>query len=91
MKEQGYRSTEEIIGLGQQHIRYLEELDMSGGQVKAITDKSRCNNCGICADTICTVRYMENGELKVKEENCTGCGTCLVACPRDAIRLEKVS
>jgi dihydroorotate dehydrogenase/NAD-dependent dihydropyrimidine dehydrogenase PreA subunit len=91
MSEQGYHSTKDFIGLGQQHMKYLEQLDMSAGKVKAITDKTKCTNCGICTDSICTVRHMEDGELKVDEENCIGCGICLIACRQDAIRLEKIS
>jgi dihydroorotate dehydrogenase/Pyruvate/2-oxoacid:ferredoxin oxidoreductase delta subunit len=90
MIEQGYRSTEEIIGLGQKYIKYLDELDMSAGKVKAVTDEEKCTNCGVCADQICTVRYMENGRLKVNDANCTGCGSCLISCRVNAIRLVKV-
>ena len=63
---------------------------MSAGKVKAVTDETKCNNCGICADTICTVRYMEDGKLKVKEEDCMGCGACIMSCRADAISLQKV-
>jgi dihydroorotate dehydrogenase/Pyruvate/2-oxoacid:ferredoxin oxidoreductase delta subunit len=91
MKEQGYRSTEEIIGLGQRHIQYLDELDMSAGKVRAVTDPQKCTNCGTCADQICTIRYMEDGKLKVRDEDCTGCGSCTVSCRFDAIKLVKVA
>jgi dihydroorotate dehydrogenase/NAD-dependent dihydropyrimidine dehydrogenase PreA subunit len=90
MAEQGYNSTEEIIGLGQKHIKYLDEIDMSAGKVKQVTDEEKCTNCGICADQICTVRYMENGKLKVNDANCTGCGSCTVSCRQNAIRLIKI-
>jgi MinD superfamily P-loop ATPase len=89
MAEQGYRSTEEFIGLGQQHIKYLDELDMSAGQVKSVTDETKCTNCGVCADSLCTIRNMEDGKLVVREQDCTGCGACLAACRQNAIRLEK--
>jgi Pyruvate/2-oxoacid:ferredoxin oxidoreductase delta subunit len=91
MEEQGYKSTQEIIGLGQQHMKYLEQLDMSSGKVKAITDMDKCNHCGICTDSICTVRHMKDRRLVVDIENCVGCGICLMACRQNAIRLEKVA
>jgi dihydropyrimidine dehydrogenase (NAD+) subunit PreA len=90
MVEQGYKSTKEIIGLGQKYIKFLDELDTSAGKVKQTTDMSKCTNCGICADQICTVRRMENGQLKVNEANCTGCGSCTVSCRQNAISLVKI-
>ena len=91
MAEQGYSSTEEIIGLGQKHMMYLDQLDMSSGKVKAVTDMDKCTDCGICTDSICTVRRMEDGQLVVDDENCIGCGICLVACKQDAITLQMVA
>jgi dihydroorotate dehydrogenase/NAD-dependent dihydropyrimidine dehydrogenase PreA subunit len=91
MSEQGYKSMEEIIGLGQKHMMYLEQLDMSSEKVKAITDEDKCTNCGICTDSICTVRHMVDGKLTVDEKNCIGCGICLVACKQNAITLEKTA
>lgn len=89
MTEQGYRSTDEFIGLGQQNIKYLEEIDMCVGQVKQVTDEDKCTNCGTCADALCAIRTMENGKLKIRKQDCTGCGACIVACRQNAIRLEK--
>lgn len=90
LEEQGYSSTKDIIGLGQKYIRYLDELDMSAGKVKAVTDEEKCTNCGVCADQICVVRTMENGQLKVDYDNCTGCGSCTVSCRYGAIKLVKI-
>jgi dihydropyrimidine dehydrogenase (NAD+) subunit PreA len=89
--EQGYQSVDKIIGLGQQSIKYLEEVDTLAGEVIAITDETKCTNCGVCADNFCVARYMEDGELKVNKENCSGCGYCMIGCPVDAIRLEKIA
>ncbi len=49
-----------------------------------------CVSCGICADQICTIRYMEDGKLKVRDADCTGCGSCTVSCRVGAITLVKV-
>ena len=91
MVEQGYQSLEEIIGLGQQYIKYLEEVDASAGKVICVTDETKCTNCGICADNFCIARYMEDGKVKVHEENCSGCGCCMLGCPVDAIKLERIT
>jgi Pyruvate/2-oxoacid:ferredoxin oxidoreductase delta subunit len=91
MSEQSYKSTEEIIGLGQKHMKYLEELDMSSGKVIAVTDEDKCNNCGVCTDSFCVIRHMEDGKLKVDEKNCVGCGICLAACRQKAITLKKIA
>lgn len=90
MTEQGYHSTEEFIGLGQQHIKYLEEIDMSAGKVKQVTDEKKCTNCGTCTDALCAIRTMENGKLKVRTKDCTGCGACMSSCRQNAIRLERI-
>jgi dihydropyrimidine dehydrogenase (NAD+) subunit PreA len=89
MVEQGYDSVGKITGIGQQYIKYLDELDMSPGLIKAVTDEKKCTNCGVCADQICTVRNMVDGKLKVDDANCTGCGFCTISCRQNAIRLEK--
>jgi dihydropyrimidine dehydrogenase (NAD+) subunit PreA len=76
LAEQGYQSVEEIIGLGQRYIKYIEEVNASPGLAVAVHDESKCNNCGQCVDNICTATYLENGSPKVREEDCTGCGCC---------------
>lgn len=92
MVEQGYRSVEEIIGLGQQYIKYLEEVDRSvGGEVVAVIDDTKCTNCGVCTDQFCVALYREDGQVKVNEKNCNGCGCCMTGCPVDAIKLVRVA
>ncbi len=50
---------------------------------KAIIDKSKCNNCGLCS-SICPY----NGILDIK--NCIGCVKCLSACSYGAIKMENI-
>lgn len=85
--EQGYDSVEDIVGLGQQYIKGNEEVDFSKRSLVAVTDESKCENCGACVDNICIARYAENGSVKVREENCVGCGMCMLACQSGAIRI----
>ena len=90
MKEQGYASLEEMVGLGQKHIKYLEETDRSvDGPYVAKIDEAKCTKCGICTDQFCTALRREDGKPKVTKENCTGCGACMTSCLFGAISLVK--
>jgi dihydropyrimidine dehydrogenase (NAD+) subunit PreA len=91
MVEQGYQTVEEIIGLGQQYIKYNEDVDLMAGQIVAKTDELKCNRCGACVDNICIARYWENGMVRTKESKCSGCGGCIIACPNNAIKLVNLS
>jgi len=91
MLEQGYQSVEEIIGLGQQYIKYNEEIDLMAGKVGCETDELKCTGCGACVDNICIARYLENGIAKIMEGRCTGCGSCILACPAEAIKLVQLN
>jgi dihydropyrimidine dehydrogenase (NAD+) subunit PreA len=91
MKEQGYSSLEEMVGLGQKYIKYLEETERSvGGPYVAEINEEKCAKCGICADQFCIALHIEDGKPKVTKENCTGCGACMTGCRFDAISLVKV-
>jgi dihydropyrimidine dehydrogenase (NAD+) subunit PreA len=61
MVEQGYKSTAEIIGLGQKYIDDLDKVDFQAGNIVSETDEEKCTNCGICADGFCVCRRMEGG------------------------------
>jgi Na+-translocating ferredoxin:NAD+ oxidoreductase RNF subunit RnfB len=91
MAEQGYHSLYEIIGLGQQYIKYNDEVDTSVGKVIAVIDEAKCTKCGVCVDNLCVARYWKDGEIKVIEDNCVGCGCCMIGCTADAIKLVKVA
>jgi dihydropyrimidine dehydrogenase (NAD+) subunit PreA len=91
MVEQGYQTVEEIIGLGQQYIKYNEDVDLMAGKIVAKTDESKCNGCGVCVDNICIARYREKKIVKTREEKCAGCGGCILCCPTNAIKLVQIS
>lgn len=91
MKEQGYTSLEEIVGLGLKHIKYLEETERSvGGPFIAEIDEEKCKKCGICTDQFCIALHSEEGKPKVTKENCAGCGACMTSCRFGAISLVKI-
>jgi len=87
MVEQGYRTVEEIIGLGQQYVKYNEDVDLMAGKIIAETDELKCTGCGVCVDNICVARYFEKKIAKAKEDRCNGCGSCILACQAEAIKL----
>jgi len=87
MVEQGYRSVDEFIGLGQQYIKYSEEIELMKRTVVARLDETRCTRCGACLNNICTAIYSDHGSIKIRVERCEGCGGCILACQLDAIKL----
>lgn len=50
-----------------------------------ITDE--CVGCGACAD-VCSFKAIEPGEpYRINGARCDECGSCMLACPQDAIRM----
>lgn len=51
--------------------------------------KELCKDCTIrCCLTVCPARVYsldEQNEIRIEFEGCLECGTCLIACPREAI------
>ena len=70
------------------------QSDYSSDQ--AITESSRCFNCGQCVECdICGIFcpdmavIKDNNGLSINLDYCKGCGICAVECPRSAIDLEE--
>jgi len=89
MKEQGYRSVKELIGL---HLPYIKGSELISGtkRVKYVVEHNpaRCTKCGICLDyPFCLASYEEGGVIKIDESLCAGCGNCIISCPAKARRL----
>lgn len=55
----------------------------------AVTDETRCTDCGYCIPRcIFNARQLVDGKTVYHPERCYGCGLCVTVCPEEAIRLE---
>jgi dihydropyrimidine dehydrogenase (NAD+) subunit PreA len=88
MAEQGYDSMEQIISLGQQYIKHNEDVDMRHMQNVIHIHQDKCIKCRRCVDNLCQTLYFEDKTVKVTEDYCVGCGSCIIACPHDALELK---
>src|SRR5271157_1262366 len=95
MEQQGYRSTDEFIGLGLRNIVEMgeaqEEYRGQVGVVIAHIDYDKCvgpDSCRVCLDTWCNATYEEEGKAKVDRDMCCGCNLCVMRCPHGARRLD---
>ncbi|MDY7019183.1 MAG: 4Fe-4S binding protein [Chloroflexota bacterium] len=88
MKEQGYGSVEEFIGLGLEYVKSGDKIKVDSGKMVAEVDQEKCVGCGICTDSICLASYMDEGFARIKVDDCLGCGMCVAICPEGAISLK---
>jgi len=89
MIEQGYRSPQDFIGIGQKYITYNEDAKIMGN-VRCELDEKKCTKCGRYINTMCIATYTERGKIKIDPDRCNGCGTCIVACPSGALKLVRI-
>ena len=92
LKEQGYHSVKELIGIHQQYLKGSEEVyALEKVKYVAQTDVALCKGCKICTDMpTCMASYMEGKKGLVDKERCEGCGWCIFGCPEGARRLVRV-
>ncbi len=96
VKEQGYQSIRDIIGLGQKYIVEMgecqAELKAQIGKVIAQVDDDKCpgiSKCQVCLDNWCVATYYENDMPKVDATLCSSCNLCVIRCPRGARSLQR--
>jgi len=87
LQGQGYNSATEIIGLGTQYIRPINQTDFAVGKAIAEVDADKCIACGLCADHVCLAIQIDGGIKRVDAGKCIGCGMCVALCPQGAVRL----
>jgi len=74
-------------------LRLLKEYDRKDLVIRsdyiAMTDRERCNNCGICIDRcMFDARALRDGVLEYNQGSCLGCGLCVSACPEQATTMQ---
>lgn len=77
------------------HGNTVEWSPFVGGQ-KACVDPSRCDGCGVCAESCHFDALLLDGPpndfigatWRVEPYSCEGCGLCVEICPKDAIELQ---
>ncbi len=74
------------------HPEIVEKEEFKGLNIAAM-DKSRCIECGICAEACRFKAISDTGSgYAVNPTRCEGCGVCVFVCDQDAISLtERVS
>jgi len=53
---------------------------------KAMFEAFRCLGCGPCSECLAEIDLCEADKAVVDENRCTGCNTCAIVCPCDAIK-----
>lgn len=97
MDEQGYKSMNEIIGLGQQYIVDMNdcqtELKSQIGQLVAHVDNEKCvglSKCKVCLDNDCVATDFEGDKPVVDASLCSSCNLCVIRCPHEARSLQLI-
>ena len=70
-------------------ITKLGLRDVVNSDYYSSIDSDQCSMCGLCAESVCQVNAITEGEgtFDVDRELCIGCGVCLPSCPYDFISL----
>jgi MinD superfamily P-loop ATPase len=69
----------------------LERQQEFKGLKVAVMDKSRCIECGTCAETcrFNAIVSTEDSGYRVNTARCEGCGACVYTCPQEALSLQE--
>jgi len=65
----------------------VQKQEFKGG-VKAWTDQSRCNRCGLCREACKFEAVLE--DFSIDQTDCEGCGLCARVCPENAITMREI-
>ncbi|MGB4337834.1 MAG: hypothetical protein WBK10_04625 [Bacillota bacterium] len=88
--EQGYGSTDDLVGLALGHLTSSEDLGLLPGY--AVVDPERCIGCGVCTKPgHCNAVEMVGGKAVIDPRLCLGCSVCVALCKKGAIRMAEAS
>jgi NADPH-dependent glutamate synthase beta subunit-like oxidoreductase len=80
--------------------RSFSEVNLNSDAEKALLSASRCYACGRCNACLNCYYFCPEGVISVDadqcartvdEAHCKGCGTCVAACPRNAVEMKDMS
>jgi len=72
---------------------FERKIDKNLKRIPVEINQDECNKCMICIKNFgCpAITVKENKEVKVVQEQCTGCGVCIDICPFDAIHSTEIN
>ena len=85
MDRKGYNSVEEIIGMAARKAKSYQEL--FSDTKRAVIDESLCSKCHKCLSACFYDGLTVKDKAVLVTEKCRGCGLCVLACPKEAIKL----
>ena len=93
LKTQGYKSLDEIVGIGLKNIVSADNLNRET-VVFPKFDKDKCVGCGRCYVSCYdgghqAITLDEDNKPKLNGFKCVGCHLCRLVCPTDAIGVAK--
>ncbi|MEM2740112.1 MAG: 4Fe-4S binding protein [Candidatus Bathyarchaeia archaeon] len=91
LKDRGFSSVNDIIGVALPNIVNFEDLDRVS-VYKSSIDRDKCISCMRCLRSCFyeAIKIMDGGPT-VYEKLCMGCGLCASICPSKAITLRRIS
>lgn len=89
INEKGFRSVEELVGLGLDSVKDTQELERDTIVFPKFL-RNKCIGCGRCVISCRdgghqALRFGEDRKPILKPGNCVGCHLCVLVCPEQAI------
>lgn len=88
MARRGYSSIEEFRGITLPFITSIDEY-ASQPPLSISLEEERCTDCRLCLGACFYDALYVQGRLRVRRDDCDGCGLCVEICPTGALRLDE--